>query len=364
MNAIGITNTGGGGIILTGGGTVTIAGAKTIVTTTATALKVSNTNIGASGITFQSISSSGGSNTGIILENTGSAGGLTVTGDGTNTAVGGNSTGGTIANKSGADNSTTTGIGIYLNNTANVVLRRMTINGTNQNFGIRGFAVNNFTLEFSTVNGTNGNNAAPAVPNGAGEGSIYFGNDTTTGITGTGTFTNLVVAGGRARNMSVINISGTLNRLVITGSNFGLNQSFVDATDSLSVESRNAGTVLNATVRGNTFTGAPGDLVEFVANSQSTMDLIMGGPAAGQPNTLSNNHPNNNVGGGGVTIASGGTLTFNVSNNTMRDANGSAITLQMATPGGASPLLRSVNGTLQRKHDRCGGGGRLRFGDC
>ncbi len=346
MNGIGITNTGGGGIILTGGGTITITGTNTIVTTTATALQVSNTNIGASGITFQSISSSGGSSTGIILDNTGSAGGLTVTGDGANTAVGGNATGGTIANKSGADNSTTTGIGIYLNNTANVVLRRMTINGTNQNFGIRGFAVNNFTLEFSTVNGTNGNNVAPAVPNGAGEGSIYFGNDVSTGITGTGTFTNLIVAGGRARNMSVINISGTLNRLVVTGSNFGLNQSFIDASDSLSVESRNAGTVLNATIRGNTFTGAPGDLVEFVANSQSTMDLIMGGPAAGQPNALSNNHPNNNVGGGGVTIASGGTLTFNVSNNTMRDANGSAITLQMATPGAGSPLLRSVNGTF------------------
>jgi hypothetical protein len=346
MNGIVITNTGGGGIILTGGGTITITGTNTIVTTTGTALNVSNTNIGASGITFQSISSNGGSNTGIILDTTGSAGGLTVTGDGTNTALGGNGTGGTIANKSGADNSTTTGIGIYLNNTANVVLRRMTINGTNQNFGIRGLAVNNMTLEYSTVNGTNGNNPAPAVPNGAGEGSIYFGNDTNTGITGTGTFTNLVVAGGRARNMSVINTSGTLNRLVITGSSFGLNQSFIDAGDSLSVESRNAGTVLNATIRGNTFTGAPGDLVEFVANSQSTMDLIMGGAAAGQPNTLSNNHPNNNVGGGGVTIASGGTLTFNVSNNTMSGANGSAITLQMATPGAGSPLLRSVNGTI------------------
>ncbi|MCA1627369.1 MAG: hypothetical protein LC742_05345 [Acidobacteria bacterium] len=39
-------------------------------------------------------------------------------------------------------------------------------------------------------------------------------------------------------------------------------------------------------------------------------------------------------------------MTFNVSNNTMRDANGSAITLQMATAGAGSPLLRSVNGTF------------------
>ena len=32
----------------------------------------------------------------------------------------------------------------------------MTINGMNQNFGIRGINSSNFTLEYSTVSGTNG----------------------------------------------------------------------------------------------------------------------------------------------------------------------------------------------------------------
>src|SRR5262245_9211301 len=158
----------------------------------------------------------------------------------------------------GADN-TTNGIGVYAENVQNLTLRRLTVNGTNQGYGIRGLAVNNFTLEYATVNGTNGTAAALAPPNGAGEGSVYFGNDTSTGMTGTGTVTNCIIAGGRARNMSVINISGTLDRLTITGSQFGLNQNFIDASDSLSVESRNSGTVLNTTLRGSTFTGAPGD---------------------------------------------------------------------------------------------------------
>ncbi len=61
--------------------------------TTGSALSVIRTNIGASGLTFKSISSSGGSADGIILDTTGASGGLTVTGDGTNVSVGGNSTG-------------------------------------------------------------------------------------------------------------------------------------------------------------------------------------------------------------------------------------------------------------------------------
>src|ERR1051326_6297882 len=86
-------------------------------------------------ITFTSVSSSGGTANGITLSNT--SGSFTVVGDGANTAVGGNSTGGTISGKSGADGSTTNGSGVFLNNATNVTLRRMTINGTNQNYGVR-----------------------------------------------------------------------------------------------------------------------------------------------------------------------------------------------------------------------------------
>ena len=331
------------GLLATDNTQTITATSGTLVTSGAAAVEISRASSTTPlAMVLTSSSTTGGPN-GVFLRNT--SGSFSVIGDNANTALGGNATGGIISGMTGADGSTA-GIGVYAENVQNLSLRRLTINGTNQNFGIRGFSVNNFTLEYSTVNGTNGTAAGLPPPNGAGEGSVYFGNSTTNGMTGVGTVTNCIFAGGRARNFSVINTAGTLNRLTITGSQFGLNQNFIDAGDSLSMESRNPGTILNATVRGSTFTGAPGDLVEFVAQSGTTMDVIFGGAAAGQPNAMSNNHPLNNVGGGGMTIASAGTLTFNVSNNTMRDANGSAVTMQLAAPLAGSNEFRSLSGTF------------------
>lgn len=105
----------------TGGGTITATDTtSTLTTTTGTALNVQNTTIGASGLTFKSITagtSSGSSGDGIVLDTTGSSGGLTVSGAGTA------GSGGTIQHK--ADGSTTSGIGIYLNSTSSVSLARM-----------------------------------------------------------------------------------------------------------------------------------------------------------------------------------------------------------------------------------------------
>jgi hypothetical protein len=78
----------------TGGGTVAVTGTNTIGATTAPsgpALNVANTTIGASGLTFRTISANGGAD-GIVVNTTGSTAGLTVTGNG---AAG---TGGTIQN--------------------------------------------------------------------------------------------------------------------------------------------------------------------------------------------------------------------------------------------------------------------------
>ncbi len=328
----------------TGGGTVTATNsANTLNTTTATALNVTNTTIGVGGLVFQSITSNGGSATGIILDNTGSSGGLTVNGDGSNTSVGGNGSGGTIANKSGADGSTSTGIGIYLNNTRDVVLRRMNLSGTNGNFGIKGLTVTNFTLEYSTVAGTFGNAASLAIPENYGEGGVYFGNLTTTGLLGTGTFTGNSINGGRARNLSIVNTSGTAN-LTIKGNTFGLNQNFSDANQCLAIEARNSGTVINSTVGGvaggeaNTFSGSPGDLANFTGQTGTTMDVDF------LSNTLTNTHAQNIIGGGGLTLATQGGMTFSVDGNTMSGAHGSGITLQKALAG--TLLSGSVNNNV------------------
>ncbi|MBI4751831.1 MAG: hypothetical protein HY774_25385 [Acidobacteria bacterium] len=332
-----IDTTTGTGFTATGGGTVTVTTGtnnNTIDSTTGTALNISSTTIGTSGVTFRSISSNGGSNNGIILNTTGSTGGLTVTGDGSTTSVGGNSTGGTIANKSGADLSfATVGCGIYLNNTSNVVLRRMTINGTNQNYGIRGTLVNGFTLEYSTVGGNNGTNFNTA-PYNAGEGSIYFGDTSTNGLSGTATLTNNNISGGEWENFRIITTQASPNVLTLSvkGNTFGANLNNGNGNASMTVENRGTGTI-NTTLGGagagepNTFTSARANLVNFTGQTASTMDVVM------RNNIMSNNHPSNNIGGCSLTLATQGVMTFHVTGNTMRDANGSAVTLQKASAG-------------------------------
>jgi hypothetical protein len=291
-------------------------------------------------LTLTSVTSSGGTANGISIQDT-SGTGFNIVGDGSNTSVGGNSSGGTIAGKSGADNNNAQGIGIFLSNVSNITLRRMTINGTNQNFGIRGLVVNNFTLEYSTVGGTNGTTGSLPAPNNAGEGSIYFGQNELSGgqngLTGSATITNCNISGGSGRNFSLINIAGTLNRITITGTTFGLNQNSVTAGSSLAMEARQSGTVLNATVTGSTFTGSPGDAANFTGQTGTTMDVIFGGVTATRGtapgNTITNTHPQNIIGGSNLTFATQGVMNFHCLGNTMRDANGSAVTFFKASAG-------------------------------
>ena len=162
------------------------------------------------GMTLTRVDSAGGTADGISIQNTN--GTFTVNGDGTNTSVGGNGSGGTISGKSGADSNNTQGIGVFLNNAVGITLRRMTISGTNQNFGIRGITVSNFTMEYSTVTGTNGTNT------GIDEGSVNFDN-----LLGSAAITSCSIDGGLEDNLNVVNTSGSLNRLTVSGSTFGFN---------------------------------------------------------------------------------------------------------------------------------------------
>ena len=119
----------------TGGGTVTATGAGSTLSGVA-ALTVQNTTIGAAGLTFQSISSTGSSSDGIDLEDTGSSGGLTVTGTGTP------GSGGTIQNSQEE--------GIQLTSTDAPSFTDMAIQG-NHGTGISVGQVNELTLADSVV---------------------------------------------------------------------------------------------------------------------------------------------------------------------------------------------------------------------
>ncbi|HRQ64617.1 MAG TPA: Ig-like domain-containing protein [Xanthomonadaceae bacterium] len=297
-----VTTAGGTAFNASGGGTVTVQGAaNTLNAGNGTALNVVNTNFGAAGLTFQSIASSGGSATGVVLQNTGATGSLTVTGTGTA------GSGGTIASKTGANLSTTTGIGVYLENTGNVSLSRMQLNDFS-NYAIRGINVVGFTLTNSVVSGSNGNSAADD------EGSVRFDN-----LTGAATISNSSISGGYEDNFNLLNTSGTLNPILFDNVNFGSNNA-TDGNDSLFIGAYGTSNV-NVTVQNSQFTAARGDLFQMSVPGSGSADLIFTG------NTLSNNHPGIATGGGGVTISSENESTFTlaIDNNSFRDSIGHAV---------------------------------------
>jgi hypothetical protein len=86
-----ITTTSGAGLNASGGGgTVAVTGSNnTVATTGGLPVNIQNVNIGASNVTFRSVNKPTGSGYGIRLENTGTAGGFKVTGDGSTANSGG-----------------------------------------------------------------------------------------------------------------------------------------------------------------------------------------------------------------------------------------------------------------------------------
>ena len=167
-----------------------------IETTTATALNVANTTIGANHLEFRSISSSGGGNSGIVLNATGSSGGLKVKGNGGGCTSAATCTGGAIVNK--------TVDAVSLTSTRDVSLTRMFIDNSD-NSGIRGDELTNFTLDSSRV--TNNANVADGT-----EANLRFFD-----LLGTSSITSSVISGGFEDQIRIspFDSTGILN---ITGS--------------------------------------------------------------------------------------------------------------------------------------------------
>ncbi len=269
----------------TGNGTVSATGAGSILNGgTNTALTVQNTTIGAADLTFESVSSTGGTSTGIVLINTGTQGGLHITGRDVAPADGkaDPGTGGSLDSKSGANAGTgpcAVGCGIYLSNTFDVQLAGMSLNN-HSNSAIRGLDVNNFRLAYSTINAVN---ASSGDSPGEVEGPLAFGTPGfVNGLSGNSVIEGVTVRGGIEHNIEVYRHTGTTN-LTIKGSTIGNNnpnntgrgifvetrgasQMFVDidgntlsGNDGLGVFVYGTDTsVTHATIRNNVITGAPG----------------------------------------------------------------------------------------------------------
>ena len=207
----------------TGGGTINVCdenpcnpGAtgthvNKIETTTATALNVANTMIGANNLEFRSITAgtgAGSSGVGISLDTTGTAagnGGLKVAGTGSA------GSGGTIQHKTGANASTTAGIGIYLNKTKAASFTRMQLNDFD-NFAIRAAEIDGLTLSNVVVSGLNGNSASDD------EGAIVLED-----AGGTIALSSINVTGGFEDNLRVVYdnaAAGPAATYNVTGSTF------------------------------------------------------------------------------------------------------------------------------------------------
>jgi hypothetical protein len=319
------------GVVASGATGITVGDGCNVTTTTGTAVSLTNSD---GTFAFKSVSANGGAN-GIVWNNTSAAtGSLTVTGNGTTAG-----SGGTVRNMVGADGAVA-GTGIYLKNAKAVSLSWMQLNDF-QNFAIRGFSVNGFTLDHSVINGTNGTSATEN------EGCISFGANTgepggaANGLTGSATVSNCSISGGYEDNFRVANQSGSLNRLTLTSTTIGPNSS-TTGNDGVLVEGESAA-ALNVTVLNSTLYGARGTLFALILNGNNTADLVF------QNNTLSNPAPYNlNAGSNGLSLISGNNVaagaftTFNISNNTFRDANGHAVLVVKSTdPGTLSGTLNS-----------------------
>jgi Bacterial Ig domain/Bacterial cadherin-like domain len=262
-----------------------------LTTTTATALNVANTTIGANNLEFRSINAGTGASgptNGIVLNGTG-AGVLRVKGDGsTNTCKTGTTTcsGGTIQKA--------TGDGISITS-AKVDLALMWIKNCS-NSGIKGSSVTGLALTDVLVQ----NNT-----NGTGEQAGILIND----LTDAGAqVTRAEVSGSTEDNIRVHNTSatGTVTFSSCTVKDNGT----ASGNDGLFLQT-NASGHLTGTVQSSTFSGNRTIALAADSGDGSTLSATFSG------NTITAGSPNQGNQGIQVSRASTSTLTFNVDGNTI-----------------------------------------------
>ena len=216
------------------------------------ALNVVTTTIGSSGLTFQKISSTGAAS-GIVLNTTGSSGGLTVSGNSGTCNSAANCSGGAIQNS--------TGPGISLISVGGPVsfTRIAVLNGGDDGIHadtVGSSAGSGIALDNSFVSG-NGN--------AVNEAGLEYHN-----VFGITSITNSTITGSAENNAIVNNDSGTL-RLTVNACTFSNNSTTLGG-DGLAIAP--VGTaVIRALVQNSTFSGNRDDGFQLNAQNDSTVDL-------------------------------------------------------------------------------------------
>ncbi len=258
-----------------------ITGTNDITSTSATALRVTNTTIGSSNLNFRKVSS--GNNTaaadpasGIVLNTTGSLGRLIVAGNGGSCTSLATCTGGAIQNM--------TSHGISLASTLNPSFTRMAIQNT-AGSGIDGTGVNGFTLQNSFIDnsGTGG---------GADESNLAFdvqAAGTETNLSGVVTIINNTLTNARYHGVRILNFNGTISNLNISSNTItsstavasslgsGIHLQFIGSSTTVS-------NLTMATIANNVITNFPSDAGIEVKGGNSTAagtGGTMGTPGSG-----------------------------------------------------------------------------------
>lgn len=264
-----IDATTGKGFSATGGGTVTVQGTGNFVTTTSTGtpVEIQNTTIGASGVTFESVSANGAAN-GILLNGTGSSGGLTITGDGSNAN---NASGGTIQS--------TSSHGIQATNTRDLSLTSIRI----QNPG-----------------------------NGTSEHGILA-----TGLSGTSLLRSSTITGfdqASGDGFRVVNNNVNLTELRVNNSTFSAS----DGNDGLAVFAQGSSQMTIIVENGSLFTDLEGDGLDIIAGdlagSTASVSLTVDGSSFTNAGATGN-------GGIQARAANSGSLTGSITNNTFNETH-------------------------------------------
>lgn len=323
------TATGGGTVNVTQNNTTII---NTLATTTATALNVANTTIGASGLTLRSINSTTASaNSGIVLNNTGGSGGLTVTGTG---STGGS--GGAISTKTSA-----TG-GISVTSTLNLSLSNMNVQ-SNSNEGIVGTGVNGFTLTGCSVTGNGAGNNRNGVLLTDTTNAVSFVNNT---VTGNQNFNaQLTASGGSTAAITTVNVTGG------TYSNSVLNGGFL-------IDLRNTATLGAAWFNGVTFSGNFSKGLQLQTSNNSVMGNTTTAPLGtwspappnGSVTVIANTFTSNNVAAsfesGGGTNGTGSVYYRLVNNTTITGSQSHAINFANGSDSSGGTFRAFVSGNV------------------
>lgn len=308
----------------TGGGTVVVTGAaNTLTTTTGTPLNVTSTSIGANGLTFRSIASTGAAS-GIVLSATGSAGGLTVAGNGGTCSSPATCSGGAIQSS--------TGKGISLSNVGGgVSLTRMSVNGGADD-GIDGSAVTGLTVASSRV--VNNGNAAD-------EDGISLSN-----AAGAVSVTGTEVTGSAYNNLRVQNTSGTITSLTLSGSKFS-NNSQTTGNHGALVDIGGTSTLTTGSVSSSEFRDNFSIGLQVVANGSATI-----GSFTVDGNTFAGTSTGATTGTQEIALdaSKSGTssATFLIQNNTVTGHNSHGMNVFSGAGAGTGGQLRArlVNNTI------------------